>query len=103
MSGDHLDAWCWDEPGYVESKLAVVEKYNLKIRAISNHHKSQAVCDDPIDSRHEGIVSSKVWSDGNPDGVRPPAPPAGCSAYLRYPTFRPGGRLARHAPRTTRY
>ena len=21
VSGDHLDAWRWDEPGYVESKL----------------------------------------------------------------------------------
>ena len=24
VSGDHLDAWRWDEPGYVESKLAVL-------------------------------------------------------------------------------
>ena len=26
VSGDHLDAWRWDEPGYVESKLAVLEQ-----------------------------------------------------------------------------
>ena len=70
VSGDHLDAWRWDEPGYVESKLAVLEKYNLKVWAISNHLKGQAVCDDPIDFRHEAIVGSKVWGDGDPEGVR---------------------------------
>src|SRR6478736_3684881 len=41
VSGDHLDAWRWDEPGYVESKLAVLDKYNLKVWAISNHLKGQ--------------------------------------------------------------
>jgi sugar phosphate isomerase/epimerase len=70
VSGDHLDAWRWDEPGYVESKLAVLEKYNLKVWAISNHLKGQAVCDDPIDFRHEAIVGSRVWGDGEPEGVR---------------------------------
>jgi sugar phosphate isomerase/epimerase len=70
VSGDHLDAWRWDEPGYVESKLAILEKYNLKVWAISNHLKGQAVCDDPIDFRHEAIVGSKVWGDGDPEGVR---------------------------------
>jgi hypothetical protein len=48
----------------------VLEKYNLKVWAISNHLKGQAVCDDPIDFRHEAIVGSKVWSDGNPEGLR---------------------------------
>lgn len=68
--GDHLDPWRWDEPGYVEGKLALLEKYNLKVYAISNHLKGQAVCDDPIDQRHRDILSSKVWGDGDPEGVR---------------------------------
>ena len=70
VSGDHLDAWRWDEPGYVEAKLAVLEKYNLKVWAISNHLKGQAVCDDPIDFRHQAIVGPRVWGDGDPEGVR---------------------------------
>ena len=70
VSGDHLDAWRWDEPGYVESKLAILDKYNLKVWAISNHLKGQAVCDDPIDFRHQAIVGAKVWGDGDPEGVR---------------------------------
>src|SRR5690606_15418832 len=28
------------------------------------------VCDDPIDFRHEPIVGSRVWGDGEPEGVR---------------------------------
>jgi sugar phosphate isomerase/epimerase len=28
------------------------------------------VCDDPIDERHEGILPSRIWGDGDPEGVR---------------------------------
>ena len=31
-------------------------KHDLKVWAISNHLKGQAVCDDPIDERHRGIL-----------------------------------------------
>ena len=59
--GDHLDVeraaerrrlrrrsgWsCWSEHG-------------LKVFAISNHLNGQAVCDDPIDERHRGILSAR--------------------------------------------
>ena len=59
--GDHLDPWRWDEPGYAEGKLALLEKYGLKVWAISNHLKGQAVCDDPIDQRHRDILPDAVW------------------------------------------
>ena len=68
--GDHLDPWRWDDDEYVAGKLALLEKYNLKVCAISNHLKGQAVCDDPIDQRHRDIVSDRVWGDGDPEGVR---------------------------------
>jgi len=55
---------------YIEGRLALLEKYNLKVCAISNHLKGQAVCDDPIDFRHEAIVGSRVWGDGDAEGVR---------------------------------
>src|SRR5664279_6216353 len=45
VSGDHLDAWRWDDDDYIAGKLAVLERYNLKVWAISNHLKGQAVCD----------------------------------------------------------
>ena len=107
--GDHLDPWRGaEDDAYIQSRLHILEKYNLKCWAISNHLKGQAVCDDPIDLRHKDIVGSKVWGDGDPAGVRPraaqemkwPAPtarrtspdltmPSLCSAVTRaYPVVR---------------
>lgn len=68
--GDHLDPWRWDEPGYVEGKLEVLQRHGLKVWTISNHLKGQAVCDDPIDQRHRDMLSDQVWGDGDPEGVR---------------------------------
>jgi sugar phosphate isomerase/epimerase len=48
----------------------VLEKYGLKVWAISNHLKGQAVCDDPIDGRHRDILPDEIWGDGDPEGVR---------------------------------
>lgn len=70
VSGEHLDAWRWDEDGYVEERLDILRRHGLEVFAISNHLKGQAVCDDPIDERHQAIVGSKVWGDGDPEGVR---------------------------------
>ncbi|MCW2844482.1 MAG: putative sugar phosphate isomerase [Nocardioides sp.] len=54
--GDHLDPWrAAEDDAYVQSRLDVLEKHGLKVWAISNHLKGQAVCDDPIDERHRAI------------------------------------------------
>jgi sugar phosphate isomerase/epimerase len=69
--GDHLDPWqAADSDAYVRGKLDLLEKYQLKVYAISNHLKGQAVCDDPIDARHQAMLSARVWGDGDPEGVR---------------------------------
>ena len=68
--GDHLDPWRWDDDDYVAGRLEVLERHGLKVWAISNHLKGQAVCDDPIDFRHQAIVGSRVWGDGDGEGVR---------------------------------
>ena len=69
--GDHLDPWRGaEDDAYIQDRLDILEKYNLKCWAISNHLKGQAVCDDPIDQRHKDIVGSRVWGDGEPEGVR---------------------------------
>src|SRR5690606_19211888 len=68
--GDHLDPWRWDDDEYVQGKLDLLAKYDLKVYAISNHLKGQAVCDDPIDQRHRDILPDVVWGDGDPEGVR---------------------------------
>ena len=70
-SGDHLDLVRADEdPAYLRSRLEVLDRYGLKVWAISNHLAGQAVCDDPIDFRHQAIVRDYVWGDGEAEGVR---------------------------------
>jgi sugar phosphate isomerase/epimerase len=69
--GDHLDVWrAAEDDSYLRSRRDILEKYNLQVFAISNHLKGQAVCDDPIDARHQAILPEKIWGDGEPEGVR---------------------------------
>jgi sugar phosphate isomerase/epimerase len=69
--GDHLDvAAAAEDDDYVRAKLDLLAKHDLKVFAISNHLAGQAVCDDPIDERHRGILSDRIWGDGDPEGVR---------------------------------
>lgn len=70
-SGSHLDVWrAAEDPAYLASRLEIPEKHNLRLFAISNHLAGQAVCDDPIDFRHQAIVRAQVWGDGDAEGVR---------------------------------
>ncbi|WP_156252914.1 sugar phosphate isomerase/epimerase family protein [Pseudactinotalea terrae] len=70
-SGDHLDLKRADEDdSYVAERLEILDRYNLKAWAISHHLGGQAVCDDPIDFRHQAILRDYVWGDGDPEGVR---------------------------------
>ncbi|WP_284976565.1 sugar phosphate isomerase/epimerase family protein [Arthrobacter sp. efr-133-TYG-104] len=69
--GDHLDPQLVvDDDAYLQGKLDILEKYQLKVHAIANHLTGQAVCDDPIDERHQDILPPSVWGDGSPEGVR---------------------------------
>jgi len=70
VAGEHLDASRWDDEDYIAERLGILEKHGLACWAISNHLKGQAICDDPIDFRHQAIVGASVWGDGDPEGVR---------------------------------
>ncbi|BDI21496.1 sugar phosphate isomerase/epimerase [Herbiconiux sp. L3-i23] len=69
--GDHLDPnrGATDDD-YIADRLEILRKNNLEVFTIANHLKGQAVCDDPIDARHRGILPDSVWGDGDPEGVR---------------------------------
>lgn len=70
-SGEHLDVWrAAEDADYLQGRRDILDRHGLKLWAISNHLKGQAVCDDPIDFRHQAIVGEKVWGDGDPEGVR---------------------------------
>ncbi len=77
---DGLEIACWgdhfevdkalNDENYVANRLELLEKYHLSVFAISAHLVGQAVCDDPIDERHQNILPARVWGDGDPEGVR---------------------------------
>jgi len=58
-SGDHFEVSKADL-SYCAQKIELLEKYGLKIFAISNHLVGQAVCDH-IDERHRSILPDYVW------------------------------------------
>ncbi len=65
--GDHFEVDKADEH-YCNEKLALLEKYGLKLFSISAHLVGQAVSD-RIDERHKSILPDYVWGDGDPEGV----------------------------------
>ena len=69
--GDHFDIHrAVNEPGYVEERKEILASYNLKAWALANHLVGQAVCDNPIDERHQGILPERLWGDGEAEGGR---------------------------------
>lgn len=69
--GDHFDVeQALRDPAYIPAKRAMLDRYGLSVYAISNHLVGQAVCDHPIDQRHQGILPGRIWGDGEPEGVR---------------------------------
>lgn len=70
-SGDHFDVQqAIDDENYIAGRHEILKRHGLQVFAISNHLVGQAICDDPIDFRHQAILPSRVWGDGDPEGVR---------------------------------
>ena len=77
---DGLELACWGDhfeidkaletDSYVREKRDLLEQHNLICVAISTHLVGQCVCDHPIDGRHQGIIPSRIWGDGDAEGVR---------------------------------
>lgn len=59
-----------NQDGYVDSRREILKQYDLTCYALGAHQIGQCVCDDPIDERHRGIISDRLWGDGDPEGVR---------------------------------
>lgn len=77
---DGLELACWgdhfevdkalSDDGYCQSRWDILNRYNLKCFSISAHLVGQCVCDLNIDERHKGIIPSRIWGDGDAEGVR---------------------------------
>ncbi len=69
--GDHFDVEkALSDDAYLPSRWAILNKHGLKCFAFSTHLVGQCVCDAIIDERHKGILPSRIWGDGKPEGVR---------------------------------
>jgi sugar phosphate isomerase/epimerase len=66
--GNHMEIDKADE-AYCANRKKVLDKYGLKLYAISTHLVGQAVCD-PIDIRHKSILPDYIWGNGDPEGIR---------------------------------
>jgi sugar phosphate isomerase/epimerase len=66
--GDHMEIDKADQ-AYCDQRKALLDKYDLKLFAISTHLVGQCVSDN-IDERHKGILPPYIWGDGDPEGVR---------------------------------
>jgi sugar phosphate isomerase/epimerase len=77
---DGLELACWGghfevdralaDPSYLAGLRSLLDKHGLKVWTVSCHLTSQAVCDHPIDARHKAVLPSRIWGDGDPEGVR---------------------------------
>jgi sugar phosphate isomerase/epimerase len=69
--GDHFDAEeALSSDTYIEARRNILDENGLQVFAISTHLIGQAVADAIIDERHKGILPSRLWGDGKPEGVR---------------------------------
>ncbi|WP_405009999.1 sugar phosphate isomerase/epimerase family protein [Kitasatospora sp. NBC_01539] len=69
--GDHFEVQrALNEEGYLDGLRALLDSYGLRCWALSNHLVGQAVCDHPVDERHQAILPARIWGDGEPEGVR---------------------------------
>jgi sugar phosphate isomerase/epimerase len=68
--GDHFDvARCNKDKGYAKKHWELLQDCGVLSFAISSHLVGQATCD-KIDERHKAILSSEIFGDGEPEGVR---------------------------------
>lgn len=62
--GDHMDVFqAAEDKKYCEAKLALLQKYDLKLFAISNHLAGQLICDPNNDSRSDGFAPADCKGD----------------------------------------
>lgn len=68
---NHLDVdRALEDVSYLQERKDILNRNHLKVWALSNHAQGQAVCDDPLDFRHQAIVGPRTWGDGDAEGVR---------------------------------
>lgn len=70
--GDHFNVIAATSPSsadYCDKLWKLLSENGLTCYSVSSHLVGQAVCD-LIDERHQAILPSEIWGDGNPEGIR---------------------------------
>jgi sugar phosphate isomerase/epimerase len=69
--GDHFEVdKALESDAYLRGRRDILESHGLQCFAISTHLVGQCVGDLMIDERHKSILPSRLWGDGDPEGVR---------------------------------
>src|SRR5947208_15663868 len=67
--GDHFEVQrALSENEYCAKKIALLEKYDLRVWALGGHLVGQAVCDQ-IDMRNQAILAGFVWGGAKREGI----------------------------------
>jgi sugar phosphate isomerase/epimerase len=77
---DGLELACWgvhfqvdqalEKDSYLRNLRDLLEAHGLRSFAIATHLVGQCVGDHPIDERHKSVLPSRIWGDGDAEGVR---------------------------------
>jgi sugar phosphate isomerase/epimerase len=69
--GDHFEVdKALESDAYLRGRRDILESHGLQCFAISTHLVGQCVGDLIIDERHKSMLPSRLWGDGDPEGVR---------------------------------
>jgi sugar phosphate isomerase/epimerase len=69
-SGAHIDPLrALEEDGYLESIRETLDRHGLGVWAISNHVAGHAVADPTLDFRMKDLIASRIWGDGDIEGI----------------------------------
>jgi sugar phosphate isomerase/epimerase len=69
--GDHFEVdKALEDDSYVQGRWDILNKHGLQCFAISTHLVGQCVADAMIDERHKSILPSRLWGNGDAEGVR---------------------------------
>src|SRR4029453_11287125 len=69
--GDHFDVVkAVEDEGYLQGRRDILEQHRLGCWAISNHLHGQTECEAIIDARDKKMGNTRVWGDGDAEGVR---------------------------------
>ena len=71
VSGEHLDAWRWDDDDYVEGRLEILRPARARLLGdLQPPHRARRSATTRSTTGTRRSCGEQVWGDGDPEGVR---------------------------------